>query len=79
MPRGPRGEKRPADVISNAIEVMRIASGEETETPTPEDGKNAPPSRSAGGAVRLHCDGGRGSAEAGTARPCKKKPEAATV
>jgi hypothetical protein len=31
MPRGARGEKRPADVIGNAIKVMRIATGEETE------------------------------------------------
>jgi len=31
MPRGPRGEKRPADVIGNAVKVMRIATGEETE------------------------------------------------
>jgi hypothetical protein len=29
MPRGPRGEKRPADVIGNAVKVMRIATGEE--------------------------------------------------
>ena len=28
MPRGPRGEKRPADVIGNAVHVMRIATGE---------------------------------------------------
>jgi hypothetical protein len=28
---GPRGEKRPADVIGNAVKVMRIATGEETE------------------------------------------------
>ena len=28
MPRGPRGEKRPADVIGNAVKVMRIATGE---------------------------------------------------
>ena len=28
MPRGPKGEKRPADVIGNAVHVMRIASGE---------------------------------------------------
>ena len=32
MPRGPNGEKRPADVISNAVKVMRIATGEESET-----------------------------------------------
>lgn len=31
MPRGPRGEKRPADVIGNAVKVMRIATGEEAE------------------------------------------------
>ena len=31
MPRGPRGEKRPADVIGNAVKVMRIATGEEIE------------------------------------------------
>ena len=31
MPRGPRGEKHPADVIGNAVKVMRIATGEETE------------------------------------------------
>ena len=31
MPKGPRGEKRPADAIGNAIKVMRIATGEETE------------------------------------------------
>lgn len=31
MPRGPKGEKRPADVIGNAVKVMRIATGEETE------------------------------------------------
>jgi hypothetical protein len=39
MPRGPKGEKRPADVISNAVKVMRIATGEEEETLT-EDGKD---------------------------------------
>lgn len=25
MPRGPKGEKRPAGVIGNAVKVMRIA------------------------------------------------------
>jgi hypothetical protein len=32
MPRGPKGEKRPADVIGNAVHVMRIATGEVEET-----------------------------------------------
>ena len=31
MPRGPQGQKRPADVVGNAVRVMRIATGEETE------------------------------------------------
>jgi hypothetical protein len=36
MPRGPKGEKRPADVIGNAVHVMRIATGEiEEERPDP--------------------------------------------
>ena len=39
MPRGPKGEKRPADVIGNAVRVMRIATGEESEAVV-EDGKN---------------------------------------
>ena len=38
MPKGPRGEKRPADVIGNAIRVARIAVGDEEETP--DDGKD---------------------------------------
>lgn len=35
MPRGPKGEKRPADVIGNAVHVMRIATGETEETKPP--------------------------------------------
>jgi hypothetical protein len=31
MPKGPKGEKRPADVIGNAVKVMRIAVGDEVE------------------------------------------------
>jgi hypothetical protein len=40
MPKGPRGEKRPADVIGNAVKVMRIATGEETEE-LPDSTKSA--------------------------------------
>lgn len=32
MPKGPRGERRPADVIGNAVHVMRIATGEIEDT-----------------------------------------------
>lgn len=31
MPTGPKGQKRPADVIGNAVRVMRIAIGEEAD------------------------------------------------
>jgi hypothetical protein len=36
MPKGPQGQKRPADVIGNAVHVMRIATWEITETPAPK-------------------------------------------
>ena len=39
MPRGPKGQKRPADVIGNAVKVMRIATGEEEEE-YEDDGKD---------------------------------------
>jgi len=39
MPTGPKGEKRPADVISNAVKVMRIATGEEGDN-IPNNGKD---------------------------------------
>jgi hypothetical protein len=39
MPKGPKGQKRPADVIGNAVHVMKIATGEIEETLT-EDGKS---------------------------------------
>jgi hypothetical protein len=32
MPKGPQGQKRPADVICNAVHVMRIATGEIEDT-----------------------------------------------
>jgi hypothetical protein len=40
MPRGPKGERRPADVIGNAVHVMRIATGEIEENTPPDDGKD---------------------------------------
>ena len=40
MPKGPKGQKRPADVIGNAIKVARIAVGEEGEDFPADDGKN---------------------------------------
>jgi hypothetical protein len=52
MPKGPRGEKRPADVIGGAVMVMRIATGEEEE---------ASPERSA--AAELGSKGGKARAD----------------
>ncbi|MBL8567169.1 MAG: RNA-binding protein [Hyphomicrobiaceae bacterium] len=57
MPKGPKGEKRPADVIANAIKVARIATGEEPdEIEKTDDGKDK-------AAVSLGKRGGRARAE----------------
>jgi hypothetical protein len=34
MPKGPKGEKRPADVIGAAITVAKIATGEIEDSPS---------------------------------------------
>lgn len=43
MPRGPKGERRPADVIGAAVHVMRIATGEI------EEDQGTAPKRAKGG------------------------------
>ncbi len=55
MPKGPKGEKRPADVIGTAVKVARIATGE-IEDEQPDDGKNK-------AAVELGRKGGKARAE----------------
>lgn len=40
MPKGPKGQKRPADVVSNAVHVMRVLTGEAEDAP-PVTGKSA--------------------------------------
>jgi hypothetical protein len=40
MPKGPQGQKRPADVSARAVMIAKIATGE-IEDVTTEDGKNA--------------------------------------
>jgi hypothetical protein len=55
MTKGPKGEKRPGDVIGNAIKIARIATGEEEEALT-EDGKDK-------AAVSLGKRGGKARAE----------------
>jgi hypothetical protein len=60
MPKTPKGHKRPADVISNAVHVMRVAVGEVDE-PTTSDGKSS-------AAVELGRKGGEARARAMTAK-----------
>ena len=40
MPKGPKGQKRPADVIGAAIKIAKIATGEIDEDFPADDGKN---------------------------------------
>jgi hypothetical protein len=54
MPKGPQGQRRPADVIGAAVMVGRIATGEIQE--------NSPPSKSA--AAELGSKGGKARAAA---------------
>ena len=61
MPKGPKGEKRPADVIGNAVHIMRIATGEVEEAARVDDGKD-PAAKSLG-------------AKGGRARADKMAPE----
>lgn len=67
MPKSPKSGKRPADVIGNAVHVMRIATGEiEDDTPAP-DGKNQ-------AAVEL---GKRGGAARATSLTAERRAEIA--
>jgi hypothetical protein len=65
MPRGPKGEKRPADVISAAVMVGRIATGEIDESGKTADGKSA-------AAVELGRMGGKARAKGMTAKRRKE-------
>jgi hypothetical protein len=68
MPRGPKGERRPADVIGAAVKVMRIATGEE-----PEDYGGSPESEGKDpAAVALGRKGGKARAEGMTAKRRKE-------
>jgi len=52
MPKGPRGEKRPADAVGLAVMVGRIATGEIEDNPTPEDKAHHSRGGKKGGAAR---------------------------
>ena len=60
MPKGPKGEKRPADVIGNAVKIARIATGEDEDTLT-DDGKDK-------AAVSLGSRGGKARAKSMTSK-----------
>jgi hypothetical protein len=64
MPRGPKGEKRPADVNARAVMIAKIATGE-IEDVTTDDGKNA-------AAVALGRMGGKARAAGMSARKRKQ-------
>ena len=66
MPRSPKGEKRPADAIGNAVMIAKIATGE-IEDITTEDGKNA-------AAVALGRMGGKARAAGMTAKKRRRSP-----
>jgi hypothetical protein len=55
MPKGPKGQKRPADVIGNAVRVAKIATGE-IEEEYEDGGKNK-------AAAELGRKGGKARAE----------------
>jgi hypothetical protein len=57
MPRGPKGEKRTADTVQNAILVARIATGEIDDSPPPNGDKDP-------AAVALGRKGGEARAKA---------------
>lgn len=61
MPKTPKGHKRRADVVSNAVHVMRVATGEISESATTDDGKSK-------AAVELGSKGGKARAEKLSAR-----------
>ena len=51
MPKGPNGQRRPADVIGNAVHIARIATGEIEDTGLKQPAKRA--SGLAGAEARL--------------------------
>ena len=59
MSKSPKGQKRPADMIGNAIPIMKIATGDIEKSPT--EGKNL-------AAVELGSKGGKARAQSLSAR-----------
>lgn len=73
MPRGPKGQKRPADVVGNAVRVAKIATGEiEEEAEAEEKGKDK-------AAAELGQKGGRARASKMTAEQRREAARKAAV
>ena len=53
MPKGPSGERRPADVIGAAVMVARISVGDEEEQPNSDDRRRRAAAGGAGRAEKL--------------------------
>jgi hypothetical protein len=71
MPKGPKGEKRPADVNARAVMIARIATGEIDDVTT-DDGKNA-------AAVALGRMGGKARAAGMSAKKRKEIAKKAAI
>jgi hypothetical protein len=69
MPKGPKAQKRPADVIANAVKGMRIATGEEEEEYDTPEAQGKDPA-----AVSMGKKGGKARAEK---LPAEKRTEIA--
>jgi hypothetical protein len=77
-PKGPQGQKRPADVIGNAVKVIRIATGEEEEELDRAKSRRAAPAVPAAALGHAHITscpsppacGGRGR------DPARRQPQA---
>jgi hypothetical protein len=73
MPKTPTGAKRPADVIGNAVHVMRIATGQVEEKPDEKDPAAVKRGRSGG------LEGGKARAKALSAKQRKTIAKAAAA
>lgn len=73
MPKGPKGEKRPADVVGNAVHVMKIATGQIEDIPEKKAKKES-------AAVELGRKGGRKGGKARWANlTAEQRSEAASL
>jgi hypothetical protein len=73
MPRGPKGEKRPADVVGNAVRVMEIATGHREEEYDQAEGNKDK------AAVELGRRGGKARAERMTAEQRREAAQKAAL